>query len=405
MLYRQLWIIILCILLTGCWDNMEIQNRGYIIGISVDKTTPIPKGFEEEEEYKQEIPLEEVPLQKGESQYAYTIQIPILAMAKNKAAGGGGGGGDAVEATWNLTILGNSFMQANRTLATRLDYPPYYEHLQTIVLSDEVAREGISKPLDLFLRDHEMRRRTRIFVIEGEAKKVLDVIPKIDDYPSLYLAKLPNSSKLTSRIPHLVDLGVVSESIHGGNDFILPRITVTKNEIRNAGLAVFKGEKMVGWLDEIHTIYAKWIRDLVKGGIIMIEDPRSEEGILVLEVKKAKTKVRPLVTEEQINMKIDVKATFNLAEKFGSHHSDALDNEYIKEMEAKTEQYMKNQIKNTIKHVQKEFGADIFLFNVQMQRYEPKVWELVKDDWEDIFKQIDPEVIVKVKIKQIGTMK
>ena len=406
MFRKRLWILVAAMALTGCWDNMEIQNRGYVLAISVDKAYPIPRGTESEEEYEQELPLETIMLEKGRPQYSYTIQIPVLALAKYKPAGAGKGGGDeGVEASWNLTILGNSFMEANRNLATRLDYPPFYEHLQAIVISEEAAREGILKPLDLFLRDHEMRRRTRIFVIPGEAKKALDVTPRIDDYPALYLAKLPYNSALTPKMLHITDLGEVSEAIHGGTAFALPKIIVTRDEIKNAGAAVFKGEKMVGWLDEIDTTYFKWIRDAVRGGLTIIEDPKAEEGLLVLQIKKAKTKVRPIVEEGKISMRIEVKASFNLAEKFETHYTNALDNNYIQEMESRTEAYIKNQIKKTIKHVQREFEADIFQFGIQVQRYEPRIWKQVEEDWDELFKTIDPEVSVEVKIKQIGTMK
>ncbi len=401
--YRILIICICTIFLTGCWDNVEIQERGYILGIAIDKANALPKGFENEEEYKSERDIEKTPIQQGDPEYVYTVQLPIVAMAKNKPSGAGGGG-SSDETTWELTMMGNSFMEVNRMLHTRLDYPAYYEHLQSIVISEDVAREGITKVLDLFLRDHEMRRRTRIFITPGEAKKVLDMTPRIEDYSSIYLANLLQNAQRTSRIPDLMDLGELSERLHNNIDFVLPKVVATKDELKIGGAAIFKGEKMLGWLGEIDTIFAKFIVDTVKGQVIIIEDPRGHGGLAALEVLNSNTKVRPKMENGNIKMKIEVKLSANLAEKFEDHFMNALNEEYLKSLERETEKYIEREMIDTIKYVQKEFGVDIFNFGIQLKRYEPKMWKQIEDDWDDIFINLEVDINVEVEVKQIGTM-
>ena len=401
---RAILLCICTIFLTGCWDNVEIQERGYILGVAIDKAPTLPKGFEKEGEYQSEREIEKAPLQQENPEYVYTIQIPLVAMSKNRPAGAGGGSAEPGKGTWDLTMKGNSFMEVNRIIHTRLDYPAYYEHLQAIVISEAVAKEGISKVLDLFLSDHEMRRRTKIFITSKEAKRILDITPRIEDYPSLYLGNLPKNAKRTSRMLHLTDLGVVSESLHTKTDFLLPRVEATKDELKDAGAAIFKGEKMLGWLGEVDTIFTKFVRDAVEGGVIIIKDTKNPDGLITLEITKASTKVRPKVENDTIKMKIDVKVSFNLVEKFEVHFSNALNDKYLKSLESAAERYIEGQIKDTIKYVQKEFGADIFHFNVQMKRYEPHLWKQVEDDWEDIFRNLEVDIEVKSKIKQIGTM-
>ena len=232
----------------------------------------------------------------------------------------------------------------------------------------------------------------------------LPISPRIEDYPSLYLGNLPKNAKRTSRMLHLTDLGVVSESLHTKTDFLLPRVEATKDELKDAGAAIFKGEKMLGWLGEVDTIFTKFVRDAVEGGVIIIKDTKNPDGLITLEITKASTTVRPKVENDTIKMKIDVKVSFNLVEKFEVHFSNALNDKYLKSLESAAERYIEGQIKDTIKYVQKEFGADIFHFNVQMKRYEPHLWKQVEDDWEDIFRNLEVDIEVKSKIKQIGTM-
>ncbi|AOT70231.1 Ger(x)C family spore germination protein [Geosporobacter ferrireducens] len=388
--------------LTGCWDHVEIQERGFVLGVAIDKASPLP--MKQETDYRSERDIEKMPLQKGEPSYTYTIQVPIIVFAKNQPTGVAGGGAEA-DATWNMTIQGKSFMEANRQYSTRTNYPPFYEHLQAIIISEDVAREGITASIDLFLRDHEMRRRTRVFITPGEAKTVLDVQPRIEDYPAMYLAQLPFNASKTSRILHKTDLGEMSELLHAGADFVLPRVVATKDEIKDAGAAVFKGDKMVGWLGELDTIYLKWVRDAVLGGVIVVSMPNDPESVVTLEIKSAKTKVRPKVEGNGIKMDIRVKAEFSLAEKTEAHFRNALDEDFLKELETKAERDLRENMEDTVRYVQKEFGADIFLFNLAMERYAPDTWDQVKDKWADIFPQVEVAVSVKAKIAEIGTMK
>jgi spore germination protein len=402
---RNWVLIVLCItLLTGCWDHQEIQERGYVLGVAIDKAYPLPKGQETNQSYMSERDLEIMPTHRKKPIYSFTIELPVIALAKSQPAGGGGGGGEG-EASWELTIRGNTFMEVNREFSTRLDFPPFYEHLQAIVISEDVARKGISSVLDLFLRDHEMRRRTRIFIAPGEAKKILEVKPRISDYTSIYLAALPFNANRTSRVLHKTDLGEVSRSLHTKTDFALPRVIASEDEIKDAGSAVFKGDKMVGWLGEIDTVYLKIIRDAALGGVIVVDMPGNPEAIVTLEIRKIKTEVMPVITEHSIKMKIETAVTFNQAEKTEAHFRNSLDEAYINALEKKAEKLMEAQMKDTVKYVQNEFGADVFQFDVIMQRYAPDTWDQVKDRWHEVFTQIEPEVHVKAKVEQIGTMK
>jgi len=403
--YFKVFISLLFLIsLIGCWDYKEIENRGYVLGIAIDKPKPIPKGYEEEKSYQQEVKLEKMELQQEKPKYAYTVQIPILPKAQVKPIGGGGGGGEGTR-SWDLTLLGNSFFEANREFSTRLNYSPFYEHLKVIIINEKIAREGIIPPLDMILRDPEMRRRTKVFVTSEEAHKILDVTPRIDDYAATYLADLPRNANKTSRMPHITDLGEVAESLHSQIDFGLPIIISTEDEIKVIGAAAFKGDKMVGRLNGIHTIYAKWIRNAVKGGVIVIRASHNPNILLTLELKKVKTKLRPIVDGDNIKISIKSKAVINLAEESETRYKDALKQAFIKSIEKEAKIEIESNIKETIKYVQQELGADVFHFKVILQKFAPKTWEQIEDNWYEVFRSMETIVDVDVKLQYIGTVK
>ena len=150
------------LLLAGCWDHIDIEQRGYVLGVAIDAYPPMPgkdeKAASEETPPEEEEKIEMMETHTGKPSYAMTIQMPILRKNPQPAEGGGSsseGGG----LTWEITQVGNSFMAMNRELLARTSLSLYYEHLQVIIISDQVARKGISDVLDFFTRDPEMRRR------------------------------------------------------------------------------------------------------------------------------------------------------------------------------------------------------------------------------------------------------
>lgn len=162
--HKKLVLLLLTILpmaLCGCWDSVEIEKRGYVLGVAID----VPK-----DKNLNSSSIEYMPTEVKGPLYTYTIQIPIIANSMNRPTGQPGSNSPK-ERQSNLTIVSNSFFEANREFSTQTDYAPYYPHLNSIVINESVAKEDISKLLDMFLRDSEIRRRTRIFITPDEAKK------------------------------------------------------------------------------------------------------------------------------------------------------------------------------------------------------------------------------------------
>jgi len=104
-------------------------------------------------------------------------------------------------------------------------------------------------------------------------------------------------------------------------------------------------------------------------------------------------------------MDIQVKMTLNLVEEMRSVPDNTFDRKFLTEVEARVNKKIEEEIKDTVNYVQKEFEADIFHFNVVLQRYAPEKWKEVKEDWYEIFPYVDVQVAVKSEIKMTGLIK
>ncbi|GJM81154.1 hypothetical protein HMSSN139_36500 [Paenibacillus sp. HMSSN-139] len=173
------WLLALslAVFTTGCWDRVEIEERGFVVGAGID--------LAEEEE-----------AEKGRYMLTFQFVIPGGLQAKE------GGSKNGKSATFfNLSSSANTMFTAARDMSFLTSRSPYLQHLRMILISEEMAASGdLANALDLFLRDHEMRRATKIMVTEGEARKLLETNPKNEKLPVMYFESTALNPTKSSRI-------------------------------------------------------------------------------------------------------------------------------------------------------------------------------------------------------------
>lgn len=396
-------LISVCLLIfTGCWDRKDIEDRGYVLGIAVDSYTPNDSQAKGDEEKKQEF--EETQTAIGEPLYEMTVQLPIIKRSPSLAASGAGSS-DGQPKTWQITQTGNAFISMEREMESRTSLTLYYEHLQVLILSDKVLKDGLNNMIDFFLRHREMRTSVSLFVAEGSAKKILDVVPQEEDHSSTYLFELPINADKNARIAYKHNLGEAMNCLRSGDAFILPRVEASKDEIKITGGALIKDGKMAGWADELDIEVINILADEYKGGTIVGRLPGHDEGIIVMEVTDSKTKVTPIIKDGELSFDVDVKVKGKYAEQVGVTSGGRVDKEYIKECEKEFARTIERRCRITIEKMQKEYNVDVFQLSRKVRTQKPAYWEEVKDQWDEIFPNLDINVRADVTIQLIGVMK
>lgn len=206
-------------------------------------------------------------------------------------------------------------------------------------------------------------------------------------------------------MPHKTDLGEMSKGLHSNRAFVLPRVTIDSEEVKYAGGALFKNGKMAGWLGEMDVNYSKWAADAFKGGTIVVPMPGHPEDLITLEVAKADTTVKPEVSDENITLHIKTKARVYISEEFRNEFYDTFNEKFTKELEKAAEAKVGNGMRNTIEYVRNEYGAEVFFFDSAMERYAPDTWDRVKDNWDEVFKDVKLDIEVDIKMVQRGLIK
>ena len=160
--------ILLALVLTssGCWQGRELNARAFVTAVAIDRPT-------EEDADPSEILL--------------SVQIPVPAQMGGEGENGGGGGGGGKP----FMVFGTTTKMVQlgiHQLQRQLDRELFFGHTRLILINVEVAKTiGVDQLLDYFKRDFRVQRMTRIAIIDGEAREILDLEPPISQTTSAYL--------------------------------------------------------------------------------------------------------------------------------------------------------------------------------------------------------------------------
>lgn len=381
----------------GCWDLRELQDRNFVMAIGIDDAAAGEKKPEELARERAETFVQH----QGEKQYRVSFQI--LKLAPTSAQGEQS---PSPAKTFVYSNTGSSIIEMIRDTLGQSSKALYFEHLQTIILSEAALRKNGLKPLlDLFRRDSEMRWRIRLLVTPDEAKPLLEYNPPTGEPGGRYFVGIINTHRKNLHIPGVkTDLGFVSQALANQGDVMIPRVIMEGKTVKVGGAALFKKDQFVGYVDEYTVRGMKFIYGTEKSAVIPVECPEHPGGVFVYELFDHQTKLTSHIERDQIYYSLDIFMQGNLAEVQCSsmHPSDSP--ELLRQAEAMVAQEVEKNAVDSIKTLQ-GMGVDPLKFKDLLKGEHPKEWEQIKDRWEEMYPQIPLQVFVKVNIRQLGELR
>ncbi|MGB9867570.1 MAG: Ger(x)C family spore germination protein [Bacillota bacterium] len=228
---------------TGCWSRRELTDIALVTACAVD--------------------LAENDL----------VEVTVVLEHPGHAPGGTESGGKPT-----MVLIDSEKAPSVQTAVTRLathsSKKPYWSHANILLIGEDMARKGVAPVLDWFDRNPEPRRLIWLLVTPGRAR---DVFLKVTAEPAYSPADLIYQ---TIRILDEASLAIVP-NIHEfskwlltpGCDPLAGRLELTTGPdgaTRPAilGAAVFREDKLAGWLDPEETRGLMWARNRVRVGTI-----------------------------------------------------------------------------------------------------------------------------------------
>ncbi|HHY91877.1 MAG TPA: Ger(x)C family spore germination protein, partial [Firmicutes bacterium] len=264
-------------------------------------------------------------------------------------------------------------------------------------IGEDLARQGIGQVIDTMLRSAEVRRKAWLVVAEGEAEKIMKTMPALEPVPSLYLARTLEMEDYMKTIP-LLRLGeFMTKESAPGEEPVAALIKAEKDTVSLSGMAVFKGDKMVGKLNTPemhHFLLAAMGRGLVPE---RIPCPRGQ-GELVYLITGAQRWVKPSVQGNKVSLSVRVRVEGNIMEK-GADHSFAAP-AYLREVETAVAAKLQADCRTVLRHFQKDFRTDAYGFGAIVHGRYPTLWRQI--DWEQEFPDVPINIRVEAKIRRLG---
>ncbi|WP_313247713.1 Ger(x)C family spore germination protein [Sporosarcina ureae] len=378
-------LLVLTLFLSGCWDRRELNELGITMGLGIDKL---------------------------KNEYLVSAQVIVPSEVSMNASTGR-------SAVTLYQASGETVYEAFRKMTKNAPRRIYPGHLRILVISEDLAKEGIAESLDLLARDWELRSDFYVVIAKDlTASEVLNVTTPIESIPA---NKMFNALKTSERswagTEGVILDDLLTDLTSDGKEAVLTGVKIIGNkelgsskqnvesitsaaQIQYDHLAVFKEDQLIGWLTEEESRGYSDITDAVKKTVTAIPCPK--EGQIAIEILGFNTSMKGSINKGEPEVDIHIEVKGNVGEVQCS--IDLTKPETIKEIQKIYEKEMKELIEQTIHSVQNEYQSDIFGFGEAIHRSNPKEWKKMKEHWDEKFTNLTVHVQVDMKSLRIGTL-
>ena len=379
---KKLLIIPIIILLTGCWNYNELNNLAICTGIAIDKKDD-----------------------------KYEVTFLISNAKKNDVSAKEGEAG-----TTTYSGIGDTLQDAVNDLQIKMPFEPYTGHLVVTIISEDIAKEGLENILDYLARDTESRNFFYVLLSkDAKAKNILEIISPLQTFPSQTIASdIETSSAKTSLIYEITYNDFIYTILEQGINPVLNSVTIIgdknkgtdskelsdtipKATIKIDTLGVFKDDKLLGWASKDQSKGINLLSNNVQNFYIKT---KCEDKYLMNYIENMKTKTK--IDLDKNKVYVDISGTATLLEV--NCKLDLENPQTIKNIEEDIKNELNKIIDDTKKLVQKEYNTDVLGYGKIIHKKYPKKWKSIKNNWDEIFKNLNIETNINIKIEDQGTL-
>jgi len=375
-------LILLCfifLLFLGC-GKREINDLAMVAAVGIDKG-------------------------KEEDSVQVTVQIVRTADARGQTGAPSGGTGEPI---YSITAEGDSIFEAIRNLARLSSRRIFWAHNFVIVINEEVSRDGITDILDFFTRNHETRMNTWMVVTPNSAAEVVSTVTGLEVVPGEAVDKLFRYNQIVAEAPSTNVMRVEESFLSKDSHPVMAKIELKDRGISNkkpeqfgsikqvelSGTAVFKKDKMLGWLTPTESRGLLFFIENVESGIVVLPCPGVPEESkkqLSLELKYQRFDNTPLYKEGNPEFSVHLETYADLVESSCPEPLDSMK----EELETALEEKLQTEIKGVIETAQKKYKVDFLKFGETFNNRFPFEWRKIHPEWEEKF----PETTINVKVE------
>ena len=407
-------LLALGVMLPGCGGAAEIEDIGFVLAMGVDR----------HEESGIKLWLQMALPSSGPEGQAQQESLPFITTGET---------------------LYQALMKAQAQSSRRI----MLGHVRVVVIGERLAREGIAALLDPLVRDGSFRYRSWVVVTPDPVGEVMQVslggqvaanyindlmereaptagVPSSRFIDLLLAVEERGMEALLARLalaeqeddgggapqagggpgPADTMLGGSGEGVGGeaetGGEAPAPRIPVVD------GAAVFKGDRMVGWIDRRLSAAVLMLKNAIQGYTFTHELAGEGQNRAVFSLLS--TNARFSIPRESLTdparirgstVRVNVAGLVRLRELISSEQYLTL--ESLERLSADLSARVERDIRDLLHTAQAEFRSDVIGLGERFrQRMSHSKWAQVQGEWDEVFSTLNIEVTANIEIRKRG---
>lgn len=369
-------------LLSGCWQGRELNQIAFVLGLGIDK---------------------------AENGYWVSMQV----VNPSEIDSNGGSGTPVTLYTYKVPTL----YQALPYFTLHSSRSCYLGHVRVLVLGEELARSGIAEALDSLKRSQDTRTDYYIAVAKNaKASEVLSVFTPLEKIPAngMYSSvKGSSDATATTVTVHLDEL--INDLVTEGLQPVLTGVKIIgkqnggeikniqnirqRSKLRFGDVAVFRKDRLVGWLNARESIGFNYATNRVKTNTFFV--PGHDDKKIIVEVLSSHTKRKAKVIYGKPHIDLEVSAVANIEAMQSS--MDITTPAALAELERECEKHIVRMMETAVESLIGQYGSDALGFGQLIYKSDPKAWrDLKKGPPTSYLKDIKVHYSANVLINRVG---
>ncbi len=376
---KKIILVIMLLLLTGCYDYKELNQIAIVGATSIDK--------------------------KDDN---YIVKIQVINPQNVK------------EATSNNNTsfvvyegISDNLQEAYRKITNYSPRFSYSDHMQVLFLGENILREDFSEVMDFLMRNPSVRNDFYV-LIERTGNDIIELTTPISQISATSIkSSLENNSKHygISEIVNFNDFAMMYLNPH--IEVVLPSIELIGNinsgknmentmkssdyvKYELSTLGVFKDNKLMGYISDEESLAYNFIMNKIDTAIISYKCNNVNNVVVDIEHSKSDIKVN------KDKIQINVVTNGNLIE-VGCDLK--MNKETINNIEDNISKKIETTLISSINSTIDKYNSDIYGFLDLYYKKDYKYYKKIKDNYyKNVFKNLDISVDVRTTISREGTI-
>ena len=355
--------LILLLTLTGCWNYNELNEFSIVSGVAIDKLG---------DEYEMSVLISNSPKSNSSESNSSESQVVVYS-----------GKGDSIfSALKQIGLISPSEL--------------YFGSFSVLIISEQVAKEGINNAIDFFVRYPNSRKNFYVVLSkESKAKDTLKIMTPLSSFPS---QKITDNVKSTTELQGIIASknfnDLLSTILTPGTELSVNCIEIVgnveegsnkeniessepKTYTKLGNLGIFKGDKLVDWANRNESLGINIIKGLISEMFLDIE---YKDGYVVIDSTSFSSDVKVKLEDEQPIININLSGEARIVEVEGD--LDLENSKVIEEIQKKSNKKIKKRVEQAI-DLAIENKTDVFGFGKMFFQKYPKYFKKQEKEWND----------------------